>query len=413
MKAVSGRPLADHECTMWIRPSTGRLCVDLTPIVEFEILAHPNGPAISQSFLNLFEPHEESKIIASMSLDDYHEICFWHLSRKRSLSLPTNASVQLGMIYCTSGASLNNVVEIARIPDCKFQDDGWSAVGSRMESGWSRVDSGDATEHISRIIYYSWLAGFRYWLAQANHIFSRLNIMSNYENYVFITEIRYKLKIFGPRDSSLSGYLFLCPVGDLQSDIATGFRIPDCAAYWSLDPMGVQRLTMGEAIRRGFPSIKLEMEVLGYSWDGSVYAGLHQFHQRKRFDSDSQDVARHLGYPLFEVSSELDAAFVHVEERDPSNEDGDPDRDKIFQGNGEHDESEVYGLPSLADAEMPPPSRAWNIIMAIQFALIMMLGAFSLYDHLLAHSTQATNKRALQTSSVYYRLLHILSSVFR
>ncbi|KAJ7797141.1 hypothetical protein B0H14DRAFT_3494064 [Mycena olivaceomarginata] len=83
------------------------------------------------------------------------------------------------------------------------------------------------------------------------------------------------------------------------------------------------------------------MEVLGYSWDGSVYAGLHQFHQRKRFDPGSQDLARHLGYPLFEVSSEYNV--------------------DIFQ-----------------------PSRTWNIIMVIQFVLIMVLGAFSFYDYLLA-----------------------------
>ncbi|KAJ6631226.1 hypothetical protein B0H10DRAFT_1938742 [Mycena sp. CBHHK59/15] len=49
--------------------------------------------------------------------------------------------------------------------------------------------------------------------------------------------------------------------------------------------------------------------------DGSVYAGLRQFYQGKGFDPYSQDtVARHLGYPLYQLSYEPDAPFAHVQE---------------------------------------------------------------------------------------------------
>lgn len=100
------------------------------------------------------------------------------------------------------------------------------------------------------------------------------------------------------------GYLFLCPLGDLQALIPTSFRHPDCAAYWSLDPSGVQRLSTEEADLLGFPSTKLTMEVQGRYWDGSVYAGLREFHQSKFFDPDTEHVARELGYPLYQVSCE-------------------------------------------------------------------------------------------------------------
>ncbi|KAF7353337.1 hypothetical protein MSAN_01521900 [Mycena sanguinolenta] len=47
------------------------------------------------------------------------------------------------------------------------------------------------------------------------------------------------------------------------------------------------------------------------SWDNSVYEGLRRFHQGKGFDPDSQDLARHLGYPLFELSSDKSAPFEY------------------------------------------------------------------------------------------------------
>ncbi|KAJ6566584.1 hypothetical protein B0H19DRAFT_899844, partial [Mycena capillaripes] len=71
-------------------------------------------------------------------------------------------------------------------------------------------------------------------------------------------------------------------------------------AYWSLDSNGVDVLDTEQAKELGFPALKVTMTVLGNSWDDSVYAGLRRFHQCKGFDPDSPDVARHLGYPLFQ-----------------------------------------------------------------------------------------------------------------
>ncbi|KAJ7675274.1 hypothetical protein B0H17DRAFT_1334726 [Mycena rosella] len=115
-------------------------------------------------------------------------------------------------------------------------------------------------------------------------------------------------------NSILPGYLFLCPVADRQADSPSCFRLPECPAYWSLDPTGNEHLSMEEAERLGFPTFELEMRVDGQSWDESVYTGIHQFHQAKGFDPDSQDVARELGCPLFEISTEVDGLFAHIQE---------------------------------------------------------------------------------------------------
>jgi len=88
-------------------------------------------------------------------------------------------------------------------------------------------------------------------------------------------------------------------------------RWPDYPAYWSLDPLGVEGLSTDEATRLGFPTIHLITEVERYSWDASVYAGLRQFHQAKGFGPDSQDVVRHLGHTLFQLSNEMDPLFAH------------------------------------------------------------------------------------------------------
>ncbi|KAJ7036900.1 hypothetical protein C8F04DRAFT_1180924 [Mycena alexandri] len=127
------------------------------------------------------------------------------------------------------------------------------------------------------------------WLAQANHIFSRVQITTNLEDC----------------RTQTPGYLFLCPEKDFR-DWPTSFRWPNCPAYWSLDSLGAERLSREEAMQLGCPSFQLTTQVHGWSWDTNVYAGLRQFHQAKRFDP-----ARHLGYPLFRLSGDASPPFSH------------------------------------------------------------------------------------------------------
>ncbi|KAJ7795749.1 hypothetical protein B0H14DRAFT_2391341, partial [Mycena olivaceomarginata] len=83
--------------------------------------------------------------------------------------------------------------------------------------------------------------------------------------------------------------------------------------YWSLDSSGVQRLSWEDAASLGFPCIGILEYAQGYSWDSGVYEGLRQFHQAKGFDPDSQELALHLGEPLYELSSQTNTSFAHCE----------------------------------------------------------------------------------------------------
>jgi hypothetical protein len=131
---------------------------------------------------------------------------------------------------------------------------------------------------------------------------------------IFLASIRgieYHLKLSGPTHNLFFGYLFLCPFAELQAEDMTGFRIPDCMAYWSLDPSGVDRLSDGVAADLGFPAIQLQMWVGAKSWDTSVYDGILQLHQAKGFDPYSQEVAIELGWPLLHVYCDRETLSTH------------------------------------------------------------------------------------------------------
>ncbi|KAF7337113.1 hypothetical protein MVEN_02148900 [Mycena venus] len=77
---------------------------------------------------------------------------------------------------------------------------------------------------------------------------------------------------------------------------------------------------MKDATDLGFPSVQRFAAIMGRSWDASVDPGIHQFLQAKAFDPESQDLARHRGQPLYQLFSEVDLPFAHVNEEDSGSE---------------------------------------------------------------------------------------------
>ncbi|KAJ7786925.1 hypothetical protein B0H14DRAFT_3582507 [Mycena olivaceomarginata] len=188
----------------------------------------------------------------------------------------------------------------------------------------------------------------------ANHIFNRRNITSHHEYYIFISGVEYQLKVSEARHNIPLGFLFLCPFTEPQSDVAPSSRVPDCPAYWSLDPSGVERLSTDKADDLGFPAFKVEIKVDGHSWDASVYAGLRQFHQGKHFDPASQDVARHLRYPLYQLSDELGVPFAR---EGPSAEDNVCESDPALADDGGNASTTFATEESTFQDMTPKPFR--------------------------------------------------------
>ncbi|KAJ7775403.1 hypothetical protein B0H16DRAFT_1756734 [Mycena metata] len=140
----------------------------------------------------------------------------------------------------------------------------------------------------------------------------------------------------------------------------TSFRWPKRPAYWSLDPEGLEGLSVEEAERLGFPPFQLATTVVGKSWNASVYAGLRRFHQAKGYDPDSQEVAIHLGLPLVQLSRDADSPFAHVDDwidERPDEEVMDRDQEHEESPFANHEEDEEC---SVCDSDSKESSTEGN-----------------------------------------------------
>ncbi|KAJ7732541.1 hypothetical protein B0H16DRAFT_176578 [Mycena metata] len=324
--ALNNRRCASTLCCasrlITVRRLNGRLCADFGP--------QPDGKNEgSELFFNSFwEYHppvnpsldptsQEAAAIHSLTLEEYHRICAFTLSRLRSGSFSSSATISFGAVFLPPNGQPHEDAEIVSLPKANFHGWGWhlgeeGLNGVLMKNGWTRFDAKDVCNRLLAYTLHFPSNEFA-WLTQANHIFSRLRITSSFEDYVLMYCVKFQIKIGNTRQDAPPGCLFLCPTIKFQTGLSS-FRWPDCPAYWSLDPSGVDRLSTEEAAQLGFASLQLTTKVEGLSWDTSVYAGVRQFHQAKGFDPESQDVARHLGCPLYELPRNTEPPFAHVEE---------------------------------------------------------------------------------------------------
>ncbi|KAJ7223425.1 hypothetical protein GGX14DRAFT_658105 [Mycena pura] len=278
----------------------------------------------TSSQIDLLEPDQVSKMIDSMSLVDYHDICtsggrgYRYIPSRWDVSSP----VKLGSVRAFLTTTYEKSIELAftTAPPKSDSTPSWYCNNSLiMENGWTRVHSDMDLTHTNHSIYAVYSLATE-WLSQANYIFSCLNVTLNRQRAVLVDFIWYDV-ILRHQDNISQGFLFLCPATDLRMDDGTMLQQLDSVAYWSLDPTGIERLSAEDAKDLGFPTIELKITAWGRSFNGRVYDGLREFHQAKGFNPDSQDVARHLGYPLYEVSSIIDPQFAFNGEYHSNDED--------------------------------------------------------------------------------------------
>jgi hypothetical protein len=73
--------------------------------------------------------------MTSISLQDYHNICHWHLHRWHSWSVSINVSVKLGAVCLVSGLEYESSLEVAS-SDCRIIDHGWATMDLIVENYW-------------------------------------------------------------------------------------------------------------------------------------------------------------------------------------------------------------------------------------------------------------------------------------
>ncbi|KAJ6465803.1 hypothetical protein C8R45DRAFT_910672 [Mycena sanguinolenta] len=326
MHCALQHPVEERDCTLFIRRSTGRLCVDLRQgpwvfaLLGSVAIHHPLGPE------QLGTPEMDATVVGSLTLTQYHTICYREFSHREYFSISTSATVSLGaVIFRPVGTGVADLVAYLPGMEVEFDKSGWTMEntagispgleGDLMENGWTRfADAVDTTITLwagKRPPLASWFSQAwisEAWLSQANHTFNRLGISSNLERYGIVASIGFKVTLSATKCVPPKGYLFLCP----RTQFLTGpssAKWPDCPAYWSLDESGAECLSTKDAAERGFPSIQLATDIAARTWDACTYHGLSQFHQPKGFDPYSPYLARHLGYELYQLSSEIDVSF--------------------------------------------------------------------------------------------------------
>ncbi|KAJ7679303.1 hypothetical protein DFH06DRAFT_1166274 [Mycena polygramma] len=367
-----------QDCTSWFRASTRVLCVDFlsgnsnwTELFRHQCLREL-GPGTIPS---LNSPNAEGMAIDSLTLDMYHQLCA-NLSRTRPLSVSAQSIVNLGALFSRSlSKKLEDSVEFATsaaqhsYDNCDFIPIWIPGLhvepnAKLMQDAW-RYDSDDIFGH--SLLPFLWNNEPETWLSQANHIFRDANITSGFENYAeVIRRFHFELNVSTPSLDPPKGFLFLSLARDFQVG-PSSFKWPDCAAYWSLDPSGIDRLSTEDATKLGFPSLELCTSVTVYSWDASIYAGLRQFHRAKGFDPDSQDVARHLGHSLYQLVGAVDTPFAHVDDEHSYIE----QEDREQAGTGEAREKQA-GSFWLSD-EFGQTSQTFKLVMNVKLFLILVL----------------------------------------
>ncbi|KAJ7300954.1 hypothetical protein DFH08DRAFT_996544 [Mycena albidolilacea] len=251
--------------------------------------------------------------VESLTIEDYHDTCFVHLSQSRTISISTSTAVNLVFLHL-------------RISDFS-----------------ASFKSGDVFNFTIKLcIWYP--TAWAPWLSQANHIFCHLRMMSNFDDYGAASSCWTTKE---PPGGSPAGFLFLCPRKDFKIG-SSSFHWPDCPAYWSLDSSSVDRLTLEEATRLGFPALRLKTTLHGDSSDASIYEGLRRFHRAKGFNLDGLDIARNLGYPLYQLSSEDNFLFAHMDEGDF--EVAEEDWNQAANVEGSHTEEDDHDSDSVRTA---------------------------------------------------------------
>ncbi|KAJ7315696.1 hypothetical protein DFH08DRAFT_755182, partial [Mycena albidolilacea] len=295
--------------TAWIRRSSGQLCAELVPPCTPQPELYYPGETRFHRISSASDT--DLVVIESLTMYDYHNICFTNLSQFQTISISASMTVKPGTIVSRSpGHPLEDPVEIAYAPNMETffysrqTSDGMRGVA--MEDGWTQFKSDDVFNGMIKLwIWFPPDCG--QWLSQANHIFRHLRIQSNFEDYVFVHGMYFMLEVPGTREEPPAGFLFLCPLEDFKTS-PSSFQWPDSPAFWSLDPSGDDQLALEEATRLGFPAFRCITKLRGKSWEASVYEGLRKFHLAKGFDPDTQDLARHLGRPLYQSVSEVNEA---------------------------------------------------------------------------------------------------------
>ncbi|KAF7330734.1 hypothetical protein MSAN_02446000 [Mycena sanguinolenta] len=314
LSVVFRKPQTDY-CYLpgWIQPRTGQLCVDLTQsgAETSSELYWWAVDVLRLEKVSLDAPDSEDIIISSLSEDQYHELCSQpSIAWVQYFQVSTEHPVGPEVFWSDSqhGTCVRITEPLQILPEKLHWENYGRAPGELLPNSWIRYDFPQMFAFkLESNLWFPLYEIQKAWLAQANHIFAKLEEVTHVEDYVCVYEVEFVLQV-AHKHPIPEGYLFVCPPDDFRTNTEPHshlYKWPACPAYWSLNPSGADRLSTEDARILGFPAIHIETIVKGSSWDHSVYEGLRRFHEGRGFNPDSREIARRLGCPLFEALGDL------------------------------------------------------------------------------------------------------------
>ncbi|KAJ7193193.1 hypothetical protein C8J57DRAFT_1657255 [Mycena rebaudengoi] len=325
---------------LWIRSSTGQLCIEVNDDKEQDCTMLPL--ALGTDYISgvhlTSDTNVEEKLFSDMSLDDIHTIFaasgWWdpiEISEPgaillRSLSWPTASCAHQFNPF--SEISLSNSLGLGDVHVSDWEDADSYTQGSSfpneglvtLPNGWTRVALVDVPiDEECRLLKHIYLSveGVREvrttWLSQANHVLDKSGLDA--DDCYLLTDLALRFSISSNADEfTLQGtfmadspsddvYLFLFPAKADNSNAHLVTHLPpeNETYYWSFDPKGVKHLCQDALDKLALPHVDFQAQVYGDRWSQGIYDFIGQCHRAKGFDPTSQDVAVKLGHLLVDV----------------------------------------------------------------------------------------------------------------
>ncbi|KAJ7812914.1 hypothetical protein B0H13DRAFT_500824 [Mycena leptocephala] len=314
--------------TVWIRPSTGKLCLDIGDGDEQCMNLWPAltgfvfAPLPS---LKLTENELHNKLLHALKFDEFY-IMFAH-DTDHFYNFPSSAeAIKLPSILILSDCVNFKSHQLLTIPfPNHFTPDeihmlswtGFRLKNKVMPTGWTRVKYLDIPYEnfglLMSVGVHEKKEVIKWWLSQ--HSFVRKHLQSVIGTDVplhFITKINFNCYLdtdnftlrgtFMTDAPSKEVYLFLFPpqVEILDGQFIVTNPLDAEKYYWAFDPTGLDRLTDEIAEEIGLPTPEFSIDLRGSCWDATI---IHEFLAAKAFDPDSQDAAIAMGYPLVDIEA--------------------------------------------------------------------------------------------------------------
>ncbi|KAJ7231630.1 hypothetical protein C8J57DRAFT_179528 [Mycena rebaudengoi] len=325
--------------TVWIRLSTGKLCVEVDDGYEkcrytifhmiFNRYRRPGLPSFK-----LTENDLHGKLLCTLEVDESYAMLassnlispVFTLWTPRTFTLPSICSIpddcadfklkEFSTIPIRNHLTLSDIY----FGPWRAVFGGYSVPIDVLPTRWSWVEY---TENLDQNSYRLRMQvglkedgnANKWWLSQQNYVRTHLqNAISADEYLVFTTGISFNCTVKARWDSfTLRGtfmtdslpflkvYLFLFrPQVELVDGRITVMNPPNSEKYyWAFDPAGLDRLTHQTTEDIDLPTPEFSIELSGTD---DRYCGLiRDIHAAKGFDPDSQEAAIAIGYPLVDI----------------------------------------------------------------------------------------------------------------